>query len=954
MTQYTVNSLRHSGAGLAEEHILSFTPNPGLRPIIISSEHIYQGGMTIEQAAEQASRRFGVDIVGGINASFFNSNMTTIGLQVRQGTVSSYNREGSHLPAVGFTPAGDAFIGEPGFSISVISEMGTVVVDRLNYQRTPERVHMFTSDFSSTTGTTLDGLHVVMQVSDRLRPGGMVTGTVTRVMRGTAAYAIAGDEIVLSASSQATIDRIAFLAEGSDVVISVGCADPLWTEVTAAAVGLRYLVRDGQPTGVSDGARAPRTSIGLRADGSVVFYTVDGRQPGHSAGMTLNEVAARMVDMGCVTAVEMDGGGSTSMIARLPGEQSARLVNRPSDGRQRRCADFILLANVWPQSDGSVAHFFPTPAYVTMMPHTTVNFTMRATDEVYRSVGGPYGQISSISGNSDIGRTDGLSFSALSPGKTDVIFRSGGASGAAHIIVAERLDSLTLTDAGTGVALAEITAVPGQSIQLSANGRLNNAPVLSSPRSFGWAVEGEIGTISEEGVFTASPEIGKTGRVTVTGGGLTAVLTVSVGAEPLIIADFENGLGALTAREGGLTPKLVTDGNLVERGTAAAALTYDFSHGASQSIGLSAQIPGSPPYLHLLVTGDNSGYELTANLRIHGIEGQILLGRLDFTGTGMLSAALPAGTSSITGLTLAPAAEGPMSGTFYLHQVITAWEDILLDRPPAVTIEGPYEEGNELVYILTAIDRKGHLPKEVTVKWNGEVIPPAIWAGGRAEMRVPVPGSGLHILSVDAADALGRRVRQISSDYYGRQESATAIWDAADKWYTGFVDFLDDRGILDTEEVFGLRYYRPEESATRLEVARMFYRLLELPAGQGVLPFDDTASLDEADLAAVRAIYGAGIFSGKVRPDGTLYFDPGGLITRAELFTVLNKTFPRGYDREELNRFTDAAEIPPFALRATQTLVGMGVVSGSGDGRIMPNAPVSRAEVCSLFTRLFF
>ncbi|MCL2003935.1 MAG: phosphodiester glycosidase family protein [Oscillospiraceae bacterium] len=957
LTQYTVNTLRHSGAGLNEEHILSFTPNAGLRPIVVSSDHIYQGGMTLEQAAEQAASRLGADVVAGMNASFFNSNMTTIGLQVRQGVLSSYSREGGHLPSVGFTASGDVLLGEPGYSVTVTGAAGTVVVDRLNYQRTPERVHMYTRDFSATTGTTLQGMHVVMRVSDRLRPGGALTGTVTRVLTGTEAHAIADDEIVLSASSQATIDRISFLTEGSWVVISADCADPRWNGINAAAVGLRYLVREGQSTGASDGARAPRTVIGMRDDGSVVFYTVDGRQSGYSAGLTLNEAAARMIDMGCVTAIEMDGGGSTAMMVRLPGEASAELVNRPSDGRLRRSADFILLCNVFPASDGSATRLFPTPAYVTMMPDTPVSFTLRAADEFYRPVAGPYGPITSVSADPGVGRSDGLSFQALSPGDTTVAFHTANASGTARIHVTARLDSLSLTLAETGLALTEMFASPGQSIRLAADGRLNNAPVLSTPLSFVWAVEGDIGSVSPEGVFTAASQAGKTGRITVSGGGLTASLNVSVGvAEPIIIEDFENGLGRLSAGAGGLTASVTSDINLAERGMSAAALTYAFSQEApaEQTIGLSAQTSGSPPYLHLLVTGDSSGHTLAVNVTANGAARQVPLGRLDFTGTRMLTAELPPQTSAVTGLTLTPAAGGRSSGAVYLHQVVAAWESALGGEPPSIDIEGPREAGNELVYTVSAADWKGQRPKELVVKWNGEVIPSPAWDAGRAEIRVPKPESGLHILSADATDALGRRARQISSDFYGRRDSPFTIWDAADKWYTGFVDFLDDRDVLDADEVLGLRYYRPEQSATRLEVARMLARILSLPPGPAALPFDDTASLGADDAAAVAAVYGAGLFSGKVRSGGTLYFDCDGLITRAELFTVLNKTFPRGYERDGLYRFTDTAEIPPFALRATQTLVGMGVVSGSGDGRVMPNAPISRAEVCSLFTRLFY
>jgi hypothetical protein len=942
MTQYTVNTMRHRNAGQNEEHILSYVPSAGLRPVVVGPDRIHSGAMTINEAATRL-RNQGYDVVAGVNGGFFNTaNMTLIGTQIKQGVLTTFDRETQqYLPAAGFKDNGEVVLGLPGISISVTGAGRTVQVDKLNKVRNPDLVYMYTRDYSTTTRTTQDGLHVVMRVPGRLTLGGTLTGTVTQVRRGTAAHTIANDEIVLSASTQNAISRISHLTVGSAVTISVG-RNAEWAGVTNAVVGLHFLVQNGQPTGVSDGARAPRTVIGVRADGSVVIFTVDGRQPGHSIGLTLNETAARMIDMGCVTAVQLDNGGSTAMIARLPGEQAATLVNRPSDGSPRRCADFIMLCNVFPRSDGRAAFLFPHPTYLTMMPLAAVSFSMLATDLYYRSAAVP-GGISSSSANPEVGRANGLSFSALSPGDTAVTFQSGAASGTAYIHVTNRLDSFTLTDAATGLAAADFTAVPGRSVRFAAEGRLNNAPVLSSARSFGWAAEGGIGTITADGVFTASAEIGKTGRIVVTGGGLTAVLNVRVGEEPRIIADAENAFGALSPSSGDFTPEIVTDPNLAERGTAAAALTYAFPPAAhaARTVWLNAQMPGRPPFIHFLVTGDNSGHELYMNvIAANGTPRPVFLGRLDFTGVRTLSAELPPQTTAVTGLTLISTNTNRLNGTFYLHQIVTSWEATLPNRPPSVTIDGPREDGSELVYTLTAADWRGRRPDEVAVHMNGNALPSPVWNAGRTEIRVPLPASGLHILSVDAADALGRRTRQISTAVFGS---------AGDKWYTGYVDFLDERGVIDTRE----GTYNPEQPATRLEIARMLYRILKPPAGQSALPFDDVAALYADDLAAVRALYDAGVFSGKVRADGTLYFDPDGLFTRAELFTVISKGFAGGYERADLSRFADAARVPAYALRSAQILVGMGVVSGSG-GWLLPNNLVSRAEVCALFVQIFY
>jgi hypothetical protein len=84
--------------------------------------------------------------------------------------------------------------------------------------------------------------------------------------------------------------------------------------------------------------RGPRTMVGMDARGRVLLVAVDGRQPRRSAGMTLPEAAALMRRLGAVEAINLDGGGSTTMVVR------GRLANRPSDGRERKVGSAVLIA----------------------------------------------------------------------------------------------------------------------------------------------------------------------------------------------------------------------------------------------------------------------------------------------------------------------------------------------------------------------------------------------------------------------------------------------------------------------------------------------------------------------------------------------------------------------------------------------------------------------------------
>lgn len=98
-----------------------------------------------------------------------------------------------------------------------------------------------------------------------------------------------------------------------------------------------WLVRSGMPVVKEKDAwvgimtnRDPRTAVGIKADGTVLLLTVDGRQPSYSAGFTGQELAEYLVGCGASDAAMLDGGASTEMLLE------GKLVNRPSYGGQER------------------------------------------------------------------------------------------------------------------------------------------------------------------------------------------------------------------------------------------------------------------------------------------------------------------------------------------------------------------------------------------------------------------------------------------------------------------------------------------------------------------------------------------------------------------------------------------------------------------------------------------
>jgi hypothetical protein len=99
-----------------------------------------------------------------------------------------------------------------------------------------------------------------------------------------------------------------------------------------AIAGSDLLVEQGKvvaPTGSKfDDSHPPRTAVAVTREGRLLLMTVDGRQPGFSEGMSLQEVARFLVAHGAVEALNFDGGGSTTMEIADP---RPRIINFPSD-----------------------------------------------------------------------------------------------------------------------------------------------------------------------------------------------------------------------------------------------------------------------------------------------------------------------------------------------------------------------------------------------------------------------------------------------------------------------------------------------------------------------------------------------------------------------------------------------------------------------------------------------
>lgn len=102
-------------------------------------------------------------------------------------------------------------------------------------------------------------------------------------------------------------------------------------------IGALYqLVENGEVCKGLEAGAAPRTAIGQKADGSLVLYTIDGRRKGYSIGASLTQVAQRMIELGCVTALSLGRRRLDDSVRHAAGGRQCRRLQHPLRGQPAR------------------------------------------------------------------------------------------------------------------------------------------------------------------------------------------------------------------------------------------------------------------------------------------------------------------------------------------------------------------------------------------------------------------------------------------------------------------------------------------------------------------------------------------------------------------------------------------------------------------------------------------
>lgn len=231
--------------------------------------------------------------------------------------------------------------------------------------------------------------------------------------------------------------------------------------VLEAVASFGDIFEDGHArSDLDNSTRASRTAIGIKADGTVVMMMVDGRQAPYSVGMTMAEVGATMESLGCVQAVNLDGGGSSTFATQREGESenstSAGLTLRcrPSDGYERKVSNTIMVLSK-AQPTGQFDHAVLTPNAEVYTPGSTVQFSAAGVDAAGGSADVPEDAVWTVlSGNGRI-EANGLYTAADTCGKVTVGLKSGEKIVGQTSIQVQWPDKLGFTNSSVSIDFGE-------------------------------------------------------------------------------------------------------------------------------------------------------------------------------------------------------------------------------------------------------------------------------------------------------------------------------------------------------------------------------------------------------------------------------------------------------------------------------------------------------------------
>ncbi len=321
--------------------------------------------------------------IAAINTDFFyvTNPDSPLGVMVRDGKMVSSPVTVKPFSALAITKDQQAIIDAWQNHMYVSSQNGEIFSIKSfnkitwNYHQTTILDHNWGEKTPGATNEYPDLVEVVV-VDDEVR----------EVRRGLPPVNIPENGYVLLASGQDGRRLHEVIRQGEKLIFHPHTV-PSMDNIKLAVGGGTPLVRNGQIASFTEPVTGnhPRTAVGIDSSGKkLILVTVDGRHASYK-GVNGEVLARLMIEAGSHHALLMDGGGSTTMMTRNPGDQAAELANVPSDGGQRRIINALAVSssrNGYEEIGGIVLEADREMAF----KNHGVNLKVKGYDEAYRAL----------------------------------------------------------------------------------------------------------------------------------------------------------------------------------------------------------------------------------------------------------------------------------------------------------------------------------------------------------------------------------------------------------------------------------------------------------------------------------------------------------------------------------------------------------------------------------------
>jgi hypothetical protein len=941
------------------------------------------GSFAAKQTVEGMAKEKGA--IAAINADFFNLKDTTpFGVVLDQGNLISSMGRMPYWYSLGILSDRSAIIDKLWYKGTVTAPSGaSYVVQGVNkdeymsagYASHKNQINLYTPAYGPTSLGHLTGYDDYVEI--------VVENDVVKEVRvKQPAASIPSDGYVLWGNGTGAQFLTQQFKAGDAVVVQSDTltANPTPTALDSAMGGNVLLVEDGKPLQPDDSqvsGKLSRSGAGISEDGKTLYLAAEEGPP-NGRGMELNEWSVVMKEIGSYRAFNLDGGGSTTMVAEHLGDNSVSLLNEPALGSERQVPTAIGIFNTAPT--GALKGFaIQGPSQV--LKGSEAAYSAKGYDEHYH----PYAfSTNDITWSAQDSFT-GNKLLAVTPGQQVITAESAGVKATKTIRVIGAADISQLL-----VEPSVIAAAPGQTKSFAVKVKTKDGSVLPvTTQGASATVSDGLGTV-DGFTFTAGSTEGS-GSITVDFDGIKKTVPVSVGMieQPFSTFDYLSGtyhtaVPATLANTGSFAQ--TKDGDPVYRSKKALKLNYNFTGAAPDEMRIAygmlgsapLPLPGQPLGLGLWVYGDNSNHWLRA--QVIDANGQVqyvdLAKQIDWKGWKYVKGIVPAEAVypiSLKSIYVVNAPDGtdqrPEKGTLYFDELTLyqPYDANKIVKPADLSAGQSYKLSDEVSMKLdtaahvepvstvmlsmpgtTPTDRgfaiSGQTPNQVTLtplQWSKQKAVGLLFMNQTKNVYEEIKGT--QATNGDWVFALRGQGTYIP--FY--KDVFRPFSDVpAGSWYEQAVTTLYQKGIVKgvSQTTFG-----PDLNLTRAQFVTLLGNWLGWKdSGNLSLGFKD--DIPTYAQGAVKAAVAKGIVKGY---PGNL-FKPDQPLTRAEMTVMLYKALQdKGttWKKSPIKKFADDGSIPNWSREAVYTLSSNGIVSGDG-GSFKPDDSATRAESSALLYRL--